>query len=86
MIENVFKNSLHKYATWWLDSLINLEFVGHPQTNKCDREWRALFALLGLELLAVKQRWSLEIMWQLTYSLAHRGVEPISSLPTDISE
>jgi len=86
IIEDVYKNWLHKYATWWLDSLINLEFVGHPHNNKCDRDWRALFERLGLELLAVKQRWSLGIMWQLTYNLAQPGVEPISSIPAYISE
>ncbi|MCI0649618.1 MAG: class I SAM-dependent methyltransferase [Chloroflexi bacterium] len=69
VMEDVYKNNLHKHATWWLDSLINLEFSGHPHSNKSDQAWRALFTQLGLSVVAVKQRWFLGVMWQLTYRL-----------------
>ena len=32
IIENVYSNWLHKYLTYFFDSLLNLEFIGHPHT------------------------------------------------------
>lgn len=54
IIEDVHYNWPHKLATMFLDSLLNLEFAGHPHSNKNDDEWRALFKSLGLQATAVK--------------------------------
>lgn len=50
IIEDIYTNPLEKYTTFFFDSLFNLEFQGHPHTNKTDAEWKKLFADLGLSL------------------------------------
>ena len=72
IMEDVFKGTLHKYLTWWWDSLMNLEFAGHPHTNRDDAGWRALFEALDLELVDRRDRWAFGIMWQVTYVLERR--------------
>lgn len=58
VMEDVCENRLQKYATRAIDSLLNLEFLGHPHTNKSDDEWRRIFAATGLRLLAAAdERW-----------------------------
>jgi ubiquinone/menaquinone biosynthesis C-methylase UbiE len=54
IIEDVHYNWPHKLVTMFLDSLLNLEFAGHPHSNKNDDEWRALFTSLGLTITAQK--------------------------------
>lgn len=72
IIEDVYKNWFHKYVTWFWDSLLNLEFIGHPHTNKDDAGWRRLFDELDLNLVGWQERWSFGFMWQVTY-LLERG-------------
>ena len=50
IIEDVYTNSPQKYLTFFTDSLFNLEFRGHPHSNKRDSEWRELFSKLHLTL------------------------------------
>src|SRR6266540_1970897 len=52
--EDIYSNSLHKYLTFGMDSLLNLEFFGHPHSNKTDEQWQALFAREGLRLTRYK--------------------------------
>ena len=60
IIEDVYMGVIHKYLTYLLDSLLNLEFAGHPHTNKKDGEWKKLFKKLGLKLRNTKyRRWGL---------------------------
>lgn len=59
IVEDVYVNWLHKHITNFFDSLLNLEFVGHPHSNKSDSEWKKLFAELGLEVVAVKYHYFL---------------------------
>jgi len=33
---------------------MNFEFIGHPHSNKSDKQWRKTFEDLGLKLLDVK--------------------------------
>jgi len=37
-----------------IDSLVNLEFTGHPHSNKSDAEWREAFTRMNLRLLDTK--------------------------------
>lgn len=50
IIEDIYYNRPHKYVTFLLDSLLNLEFFGHPHTNKTDPQWRGTFRRLGLRI------------------------------------
>ncbi len=52
VIEDVYSNRAQQILTYFMDSLVNLEFSGHPHNNMADNEWRALFAALGLKLKA----------------------------------
>jgi SAM-dependent methyltransferase len=51
IMEDIYRNPLQKHLTYFVDSLVNLEFADHPHTNKSDAEWRALFAEKGLKLV-----------------------------------
>lgn len=50
IIEDIYKNTAQKYFTFVVDSLVNLEFFGHPHTNKSDVGWKMLFKGLNLNL------------------------------------
>jgi len=52
IIEDIYYNPIQKYLTFAFDSLINLEFFGHPHKNKDDIGWRKTFKELGLKLKA----------------------------------
>ena len=39
-----------------IDGLINLEFIGHPHSNKKDEDWLLTFKKLGLRVLGRKKR------------------------------
>jgi alpha-1,6-mannosyltransferase len=51
IMEDIYRNPLQKHLTFFTDSLVNLEFEGHPHTNRSDAEWRETFARLGLKLV-----------------------------------
>ena len=69
IMEDIYTNVFHKYATFFLDSLLNFEFKGHPHTNKSDREWKILFKELGLRPKATKYRRSFLVFKQAVYYL-----------------
>lgn len=76
IIEDVYSNPVQKYLTLFTDSLFNLEFRGHPHTNKTDPEWRCTFSDLGLELAGAEERHVLLFYRQFAYNLfcrTHRG-------------
>jgi len=51
IVEDVFENILQKYATYIMDSIVNLEFFGHPHTNKDEKGWINLFERNKLKLI-----------------------------------
>jgi SAM-dependent methyltransferase len=69
IIEDIYKNKIHKYLTFILDSLVNFEFFGHPHNNKTDNEWKSIFKNLGLKLIDVQYRTSLFIFSHAIYLL-----------------
>lgn len=69
IIEDVVRGPIHAALTKGFDSLLNLEFAGHPHQNKTDEEWCCLFNHLGLRVLNKKDVWSFFLMWQVTYVL-----------------
>ncbi|MEM1151979.1 MAG: class I SAM-dependent methyltransferase [Pseudomonadota bacterium] len=51
VVEDVYRGPVQRYRTYGADSLINLEFFGHPHTNRDDGGWRETFEALGLSLI-----------------------------------
>jgi len=54
VIEDIYTNPIQKYLTYFVDSIVNLEFSGHPHSNKSDNEWKDVFSELGLKLKEAK--------------------------------
>lgn len=50
IIEDVYEGRLMEWLTKRFDSLMNLEFRGHPHSNRTDQEWQATFERLDLSL------------------------------------
>ena len=69
VLEDVYSNWLMKRFTWFMDSLMNLEFIGHPHTNKSEYEWEKLFDLHHLKLIYKKKVKILFIFTQVVYVL-----------------
>ena len=56
IIEDVYDSVWQRKYTKIADSITNLEFFGHPHTNRSDSEWRTTFDTLGFELLHAETR------------------------------
>jgi len=50
IIEDVYDGPVMGWLTKRFDSLMNLEFIGHPHSNRTDKDWQATFERLGLSL------------------------------------
>ena len=72
VVEDVYDGLASRYFTWAMDSLLTLEFLGHPHSNRTDAEWRAVFAEMGLELRAAKYRRSFGLLKHAVYCLRRR--------------
>lgn len=69
IVEDVYSGFFHKYLTFFVDSVTNLEFKNHPHSNKTDEQWRRLFDELGYELMATGSKKSLLVMRHKLYVL-----------------
>lgn len=69
IIEDVHSSYLHKLVTMFMDSMFNLEFIGHPHSNKSDDEWRAVFEKLGWKLTKVQAMQSFGVLRHRMYVL-----------------
>lgn len=69
IIEDIYTNPLQKYLTYIVDSIVNMEFWGHPHSNKPDQEWRNLFKELGLTLKTTRYDRFILFFRQATYFL-----------------
>ena len=56
VIEDIFTSPIHRKLTKIADSLTNLEFFGHPHSNRDDAAWRETFQRLGLALIHSSQK------------------------------
>lgn len=56
IMEDTYRNILQKQLTFIMDSIGNLEFSGHPHSNKDDTGWRRLFDKCGLKIGFVSHR------------------------------
>ncbi len=50
IIEDVYDSAFQAWYTKRTDSLTNLEFIGHPHTNRSHTEWLKTFEKMGLTL------------------------------------
>ncbi len=55
IMEDTYNNFFQRYLTYAMDSIGNMEFKGHPHTNKTDKGWQKLFKKNGLKLLKKKK-------------------------------
>lgn len=51
IIEDVFNSAWQRKYTKIADSITNLDFFGHPHSNRSDAEWRNTFEQMKLELV-----------------------------------
>lgn len=78
IMEDIYENKAQKKLTLFMDSLVNMEFKGHPHTNKDDKEWKKVFHELNLELTHVEYYNFLLFFKQVTYIL-HKPSSKIDS-------
>jgi ubiquinone/menaquinone biosynthesis C-methylase UbiE len=52
LMEDLHASTFQKYATFIMDSIYNNEYLGHPHSNKTEREWEEVFNNLGLKIIA----------------------------------
>lgn len=82
IIEDVYTNWVQKRLTFLLDSLFNLEFFGHPHTNKTDEGWRRCFDSLNLDLKAAFGRRVMLVCHQIAYCLDKQQSTQLPDPPT----
>lgn len=56
VLEDVYDDDRGRRLTQLMDSALNLEFFGHPHSNRSDSEWRATFLRLGLRLVDARTK------------------------------
>jgi len=69
ILEDVYNNWLMKRLTWFMDSVMNWEFRGHPHSNKSEEAWEALFKSHQLKLIHKKKVKILLLFTQVVYVL-----------------
>jgi len=69
IMEETFSNIFEKYVIHFVDSLFNLEFVGHSHSNKTDMEWKKIFQHHDLKLSCSRYSRSLFVLQRVTYVL-----------------
>ncbi|MEP3225498.1 MAG: class I SAM-dependent methyltransferase [Parasphingorhabdus sp.] len=50
IIEDVYESPWQAFYTKWTDKLTNMEFFGHPHSNRSHQQWLATFDQMGLHL------------------------------------
>ena len=70
IMEDIYTNPLQKHLTFLADSLANLEFSGHPHSNKTNQEWQAVFKNHKLEIISQNDHPNFLLLFrQVTYVL-----------------
>ena len=54
IIEDVYDSPVMEWLTKRFDSLMNLEFKGHPHSNRTDAEWKTSFARMNMRLVSAE--------------------------------
>jgi ubiquinone/menaquinone biosynthesis C-methylase UbiE len=71
--EDIYESRVQRALTLLMDSATNLEFFGHPHSNRDDQEWRQTFEALGLELVDAKYKTFWAVFANATYMIERRG-------------
>ena len=69
VIEDIYAHRAQRWLTCAADSLMNLEFRGHPHNNRSDAEWKSLFDALGLSVIHTRSDRVAVLFRQATYVL-----------------
>lgn len=69
VIEDIYSNNTQRGLVKFLDSMINLEFKGHPHNNKNDNQWKTLFKDMGFTLKDTQYHKMMGIFTQSVYLL-----------------
>lgn len=72
IIEDIYRNKLQKYFTFFADRLANFLYSPCPHTNKSDAEWRSTFEAMNADLVHVEYRRFLLFMEQAYYVVRRR--------------
>lgn len=64
LVEDVYENWWDKLNIWFWDSVLNLEFFGHPHQNRDDLGWKKVFADLKFDLLAERSGKIRELVYE----------------------
>jgi len=76
VMEDIYRNPVQKHLTLFMDSLVNLEFRGHPHTNRDDNQWKQTFHQMGLKVVAEDEFRTLIFFRQKIYVLERITVLP----------
>lgn len=76
VIEDVYRNKLQQYLTWFTDSLLNFEFKGHPHSNKSRKEWSETCEALGLHFELIRSDRFFLFFRQETYLITKKEQTP----------
>jgi SAM-dependent methyltransferase len=68
--EDIYRSPTQRRLTELMDSITNMEFIGHPHSNRDDAGWRRTFARLGLTVLDAKYRSFWKVFVNATYHVA----------------
>lgn len=69
IMEDIYRNPVQKHLTFFMDSLVNLEFAGHPHTNRDHAGWMETFLRLGLKVVHEEQFRTLGLFRQVVWKL-----------------
>lgn len=72
IMEDVYNNSLQRQLTFWMDSLVNWEWQGHPHSNKSHKEWMVYFEQFDCEIDFVQSKSTLMFFRQNVYVLKNK--------------
>lgn len=64
LVEDVYENWWDKLNIWFWDSVLNLEFFGHPHQNRDDQGWKKVFTDLNFDLLAERSGKIRELVYE----------------------
>ncbi len=64
VVEDVYESWWDKLNIWFWDSVLNLEFFGHPHQNRDDLGWKKVFVDLGFDLLAERSGKIRELVYE----------------------
>jgi len=73
VMEDIFTHGLGQKVTHFTDSLVNLEFKGHPHSNRTNKAWKQLFDEAGLVVANTKHTKTLQYFRQVVYELHPRN-------------